>query len=270
MCTIVVLCGIHPDFPVVVAANRDEFYARATAGPEVVEAEPRIVAGRDLEHGGSWLGACATGMFVGLTNQRTFESPDPALRSRGEVVLEALRQGSLDGARRYVASLDCRKYNSFNLIYGDASAVEVAYARSDTACPEIEPLPGGVTVLTNDRLGSPDFPKALRAAELARAVTGSRWADWLEALGGLLADHQLPDEGSLADPPVHSVLNKPLLRQLQALCIHTPVYGTRSATVIAVVPGRIAHYAFADGPPCTARFVDVSHLLGASGPSYSC
>ena len=261
MCTIVVLYGIHPEFPVLVAANRDEFYARAALGPAVVEADPRILAGRDLEHGGSWLGACASGLFVGLTNQRTFEAPDPALRSRGEVVLEALRRQSLDGARRYVTSVDCRKYNPFNLIYGDATGVEVAYARSESASPEIEPLRAGVTVLTNDRVGSPDFPKALRAAELAQGVGGSSWSEWLEALRGLLADHRMPDERSLADPPAHSPFDKPLLQQLQALCIHTPVYGTRSASVIALAQGRVAHYDYADGPPCTAPFVDVSHLL---------
>jgi uncharacterized protein with NRDE domain len=182
-------------------------------------------------------------------------------------VLEALRCGTLEEVRRYVASLDPRRYNSFNLIYGDATAVEVAYARTEDSVVEVEPFSAGVTVLANDRLGSPHFPKARRAAALARSIRASSWSGWVEGLRRVLADHELPGEGELPDPPARSVMSKELVRQLGALCIHTPAYGTRSATLLGITPRRVAHYAFADGPPCTAPLEDCTHLLSAEGPS---
>lgn len=267
MCTFVVLRGVVPQLPLVVAANRDEFYDRATAGPAVVETRPLVVAGRDLEQGGSWLGAGAGGLFVGLTNQRTFTPPDRGLRSRGEVVLEALRRKTLEGVRRYVASVEPRRYNPFNLIYGDATAVEVAYARTESSALEVESLPEGVTVLANDRLGSPHFPKTRRAAELVSRIRATSWAGWAEGLQRVLADHELPGEGELPEPPAHSVYSAELLRQLGALCIHTPAYGTRSATLLAITAGQVAHYLFVDGPPCGAKREDRTHLLSPAAPS---
>ena len=94
MCTLVALHAVHPAAPLVVAANRDEFHARASVPPAVLHEVPRVVAGRDAEKGGTWLGACSSGLFVGLTNQREWAAkPRDALRSRGEVTLAALRRG---------------------------------------------------------------------------------------------------------------------------------------------------------------------------------
>jgi hypothetical protein len=79
-------------------------------------------------------------------------------------------------------------------------------------------------------------------------------------LESMLGDHELP---SLADVPppapgsLASSLSHEQLRALQALCVHTPSYGTRSATILGLAPGRVLHYRFADGPPCTTPFEDV-------------
>lgn len=264
MCTIIVLHRVASDFPLVVAANRDEFYERAASGPELLAERPRVVGGRDLERGGSWLGATETGLFVALTNQRTHAPPDRRLRSRGEVVVEALRCGSAASVRQHLDRLDARQYNPFNLIYGDARQIEVAYGRPSSAELERDQLAPGVIVLANDRLGSPDFPKTVRAAALVRAVSAARWPELLEKLGRVLGDHELPDPAALPPPPADSTLSPDLLRQLQALCIHTPAYGTRSSTVLAIEPGRVAHFAFAPGPPCTTPFEDVTQLLSAA------
>ncbi|MBW2527908.1 MAG: NRDE family protein [Deltaproteobacteria bacterium] len=261
MCTIIVLRGVVPELPLVVAANRDELYAREAEGPAVVAEVPRIVAGRDRALGGSWLGANERGIFVGLTNQRTFQPPDPERRSRGEVVLDLLRQTSVEGVRRGIARLDPGAYNPFNLVYGDAEQVEVAYVRPTAARAELERPAGAVVVLCNDRLGSPEFPKASRAAALVRAIEATGWDQWARALATVLADHALPEAEALAEPPADSVISEDLLRQLGALCIHTPTYGTCSATLLGLAPGRAVHYAYADGPPCTTRFVSCSHLL---------
>src|SRR5262245_11698807 len=111
MCTIVVLFRVHPALPVVIAANRDELYARAARGPLVLAESPRVVGGLDEVGGGTWLGVRADGAFVAVTNQRVAAAPDPRLRSRGRAVLEAL---SSPAPRDAIAALDPRAYNSGN------------------------------------------------------------------------------------------------------------------------------------------------------------
>jgi len=261
MCTIALLVRAHPAFPLIVAANRDELFERASSAPEVIGDRPRAVAGVDREKGGSWLGATAGGLFVGLTNQRTYRGPDPALRSRGHVVREALQQGSRAAMRRYLERLDPEQYNPFNLIYGDAEGVEVAYARPSAGPIEIAAVGSGIAVLCNDRLGSAEFPKARRMTALLRPLLDRPWPELVAALGEVLGDHELPDESAISPPPPDAILPLSLLRQLQALCIHTEVYGTCSSTILALGPGRVAHYLFAAGPPCRTPFREVRHLF---------
>ena len=261
MCTFVLLQRVHPDYPVVIAANRDEVYARPTAAAAVLVEEPRVVGGRDRRSGGTWLGATAAGFVAGLTNQRTWRLPDPALRSRGEVVLEALRRGSVDGVEALLAGLDPRAYNPFNLVYGDAGGLRVAYARPDRERVELDAVPDGVHVLPNDRLDAPGFAKVARARALAARAGSPR------ELGRLLGDHHRPDLAEVTPPPPGSPFDRALARELDALCVHTPAYGTRSATVLALVDGAVARYLYADGPPCRTAFADLTGLLTARRPS---
>jgi uncharacterized protein with NRDE domain len=261
MCTILLLWRSHPVHPLIVAANRDELYERRASGAEILVARPRAVGGRDLRQGGSWMGVTATGLFVGLTNQRSHRPPRPALRSRGAVVVEALRRRTVSEIRRYLESLDLRHYNAFNLVFGDADTLELAYARPEAGSLDLEPVPIGASVLCNDRLGSPEFPKAARALELGRGLADLSWAELVPALQRLLADHGLPAPEHIPEPPASSVLPRELLRQLQALCIHTPAYGTCSSTIVALEPGRVAHYLFAAGPPCRSSFEERTDLL---------
>jgi len=147
--------------------------------------------------------------------------------------------------------------NPFNLIYGDHDGVEVAYASRDGI--ERHALPPGIHVLTNDRIGSSDFPKADRARQLAEELPRTGF-DWPE-VRGVLADHALPDPTTLGDPPAGSIFTAELLQRLQAICIHTPVYGTRSATAIVADRGAVLDYRFADGAPCEAPLTSVRHLF---------
>lgn len=262
MCTIAVLHGVHPEFPVVVASNRDEAYDRPATGPEVLAREPVLVAGgRDPVGGGTWTGVTATGLFVGLTNQRSFRPPDPTRRSRGAVVLDALRTGSVAGVERYLRSLDPTEFNAFNLFYGEAGAFHVAYVRPEPATLELEALAPGIHVLANDRLGSKEFPKAGRVLALARPLAERPWPELSAGLARILADHELPPPARVPAPPPGSFLPAAAYRLLQAICIHTPTYGTRSAAIVALAPGRVAHYLASEGPPCTEPFRDFSGLL---------
>lgn len=250
MCTILAASRIRDDFPLLVAANRDEFLGRPALPPG--ELRPGLFAGVDLEKGGTWMGATRTGLFVGLTNQHTERFLPLAPRSRGEVVLGALDAGTLDGALRYLEHLNPALYSPFNLLLGDPERLFVAHSWE---APRIEPtpLPPGLHVLANDRLRSPLYPKALRAEGLAAPLLRRPWPELQPALAALLADHQRPPP--CPDPPVCDEELRPVAASLQALCVHTDRgYGTRSASLIALSPAGLAHYLFADGPPCVTPF----------------
>lgn len=261
MCTIVALRGVHPDYPLVVAANRDEFYARRATSPQVLRAAPRVLGGMDTVSRGTWMGVTPAGFFVGLTNQRTHDAPDPSRASRGPLVLEALARGTTDAVREMLDELAPGSVNPFNLLYGDAGSLEVAYVHGD-APAEITALPPGVHVLSNDRLHSPDFPKSARARALVEPHVDAPWPALRDHLRRVLADHEQPD---VVAPPPGSRFAPALLRRLGALCVHTDAYGTCSATLLALVPDAVAHYEFAAGPPCRVGFVDQSELLAARG-----
>lgn len=261
MCTIIVLNQVHPEHPVVVAANREEFFARPTRGPELLVDEPRAIGGRDLLAGGTWMGATADGLFVGLTNQRSYAGNIDGLRSRGELVVESLRAGTRAAVRSLMATTDPSQYNSFNLLYGDASGLEVAHSRRELGSIEIEVVPPGVSALSNDRIDAPDFPKVQRARALTRDLAQTPWEQLRDRLHAVLADHAQPDLESLSEPPAGSVFDREGLRHLQALCVHTPLYGTRSSTIMALEPGGVSHYLYAEGPACQSELIDVTDLL---------
>jgi uncharacterized protein with NRDE domain len=249
VCTLIALHQVHRDFALVVAANRDELYARRASGPHLLAASPSpIIGGRDEEKGGTWLGAGAGGFFVGLTNQRTVAPPPAGARSRGEVVLHALAQPSLEAAVAWLTALDTRPYSAFNLLLGNGSALYVAYARGD-APVEVAALGPGIYALPNDRLHSPDFPKIDRAALLAAPLATLPWPELVPAAQAMLADHTLP-------PAAHGDVR-------QALCVHTSIYGTVSATLLAYGAAGLAHYHHADGPPCRAPLVARPELVEA-------
>jgi uncharacterized protein with NRDE domain len=262
MCTIVLLVSAHPTFPLVVAANRDEFYTRAAEPPRVLLDGPtRAVGGRDRARSGTWMGATAAGFFAGVTNQRTGHPADTSLRSRGEVVLEALRRGDPEAVSTWLGGLDGASFNPFNLAFGRAGDVRVAYVRREDPSVTIVRLAPGVHTLANDVLGSAHFPKAGRANARAARITTGAWEPTAASLTALLADHETPPDEVLPPAPPGSLMPDVLVRRLQALCVHTPVYGTVSSTLMALEPSRVARYAYADGSPCRTNFRDVTALF---------
>ncbi|MDH3656063.1 MAG: NRDE family protein [Myxococcales bacterium] len=263
MCTIIVRHGMDDFCSTIIASNRDEFYDRAASGPRVLRVDPLVVGGRDEREGGTWFGLSRTGVFVGLTNQRTFGSRDDSLRSRGGLVVDALAEGSLEGAEQYLRSVDPAAYNEFNLIFGDGNELRAAYARRDAREIEIETLAGGVHVLCNDRLGSPEFPKAEKARARVLAVPPDTWPRMKRQLVEVLSDGSLPDPSEVPPIPPDAPFDQEVARYLQAICVKTPVYGTVSSTIAAVSPGRVEQYWFSHGPPSETSFEDVRRLTQA-------
>jgi len=256
MCTIALLIDVVAGAPLVIAANRDELYARPTKPPQILASSPRVVGGVDALSGGTWLAVRADGTFAAVTNQRALSTPPPGLRSRGLAVLDLARADDPDA---YVAALDPTAYASMNLVWGDARGAQIAYTRREDASIDRLRLPRGVHVLCNDRIKADGFPRAERFAAGVEAILarGIGWPAIVEPLHALLADHtRLPLEET---PPSH--LPPALARELTATCIHSELYGTRSSSIVALAPGRVLGYLHADGPPCTTAHVDRTDLL---------
>lgn len=262
MCTLLILRHVHPEWPLILAANRDELFERPTLGPQLLPGSPRIlVPGLDQVRGGTWMGVTDRGFFVGLTNQRGGNAQGPAPRSRGEVVLAALRAGNIEAIERYLDMLDPSGFNPFNLLYGDAQALRVAYARPGDAQVAREDVPEGIHVLPNDVLNAPELPKVERARMLAAEHVRRPWPQLSRALEEVMADHHLPEQAQLPKPPPGTDYSLALAQEFQALCIHTPYYGTRSSALLALAPGRVAHCQVSDKPPCQHSFQDLTGQL---------
>lgn len=261
MCTLIVRHDMDTWCSTLIAANRDEFYHRPATGPQLLVDAPRIVGGRDEQAGGTWLGFTDDGLFLGLTNQRSFAGRNDSLRSRGELVVEALRAGTFEGVQRHLEALDARDYNEFNLIFGDGSRACAAYGRSTSRTIELEALGRGVHVLCNDRLGSPQFPKADEARARVASIEPGSWEQMKPQLVAVLGDRSLPDPAILPEVPPGAPFDADVFRRLHAICVETPVYGTVSATLAGVSPGRVDRYAFCEGAPDEAAFEDVTALI---------
>ncbi len=262
MCTIIVRHGMDDWCATIIASNRDEFYDRPASAPGILRPDPLVVGGRDEREGGTWFGLTPDGFFAGLTNQRNFGARDDALLSRGGLVVDLLANGSLEGARRFLAGIDARSYNEFNLIFGDGANVCVAYGRGDSREVEVEPLSSGVHVLCNDRLGSAEFPKADKARGRIASIRPAPWPEVRAGLVEVLADRSLPDPAEVPALPAGAPFDLEVARHLQAIYVETPVYGTVSSTIAAVSPGRVQQYLFTEGLPSEAGFEDMIELIG--------
>ena len=149
MCLIVLSFGQHPDFPLILAANRDEFHARPTRDAHWWPDKPGVVGGRDLQAGGTWLALHKSGRFATVTNFRDAQPPSPKHLSRGHLVTRFLEGNRTP--KEYLEEIDERAYAGFNLIVGTVS--EVAYLSNRE--PGIRQLSPGTYGLSNALLDGP-------------------------------------------------------------------------------------------------------------------
>ncbi len=227
MCLILFAWRAHPRYRLVLAANRDEYYARPAEAMAWWDDAP-LLAGRDLEAGGTWLGLARGGRFAALTNVRDPAAFVAGRPSRGQLVPDWLRHaGGVDG---YLAALAARgaDYNGFNLLAGDREALWYYGNRSgEPPCA----VAAGIHGLSNHRLDTP-WPKVHRGTEgLARLL--DRDAVEPEALLELLADRTAAPDAELPDTGVGLEWE----RQLSPLFIETERYGTRCSTVLLLEAG---------------------------------
>ena len=220
MCLIAFAWRQHPALPLVVVANRDEFFARPTQSAHWWGENPDLLAGRDLQAGGTWLGLTRDGRFAALTNFRDPARMDPGARSRGHLVVEALQTADpLGWSAELAARVD--EYNPFNLLF--SAQGELFALQSEGGAPG--PVAAGVHALSNHLLDTP-WPKVTAARErLAQAL-----GDTLDppALVELLHDERPAPDAALPQTGVPQEWE----RLLSSCFIRAPGYGTRSTSVV--------------------------------------
>jgi len=224
MCLILFAYKVHPAYPLILAANRDEFYERPSTPADFWSRHPQVLAGIDLKEKGTWLGVTKGGKFAAITNYRDPASWKEAAPSRGGLVSGYLT-GSLP-AETYLKRLSARaaRYNGFNLLLGDTRDIFVYSNRGS-----LQKITPGIYGLSNRLLDTP-WPKVRRGKKLLKAALDKKGAELEEALFGLLADRRVPPDDQLPETGV----NLEWERMLSPMFIASPVYGTRSSTILLI------------------------------------
>ncbi len=245
MCTLIALHRCVPGLPLVVAANRDEFFDRPAEGPALRRAPwGTMLSPLAQRAGGTWLALSPSGVFAAVTNRRCPE-PDPTRRSRGWLVVEALAGATAAEAAERIAALPRAAYNPFNFFVADR---ETAHAFSYEDAPRRLDLAPGAHVVGNADPDSRATPKMARLCEQADKAAMQPRERVVDHLADVCRSH---DGGG--DP-------------LLDTCVHAGAYGTRSSMVLAL--GDSLHegeLGWADGAPCGAEFRDLSPLLRVLG-----
>jgi uncharacterized protein with NRDE domain len=237
------------DYPLIVAANRDEHYDRPSAAPCLLASTPKIIAGRDLRAGGTWLGVNDHGLMAGILNRRLDGQPltSTDVRSRGLLCMDVLNFESGRGSNAFIHDHRFR-YNPFTLLFADKQEAYVSY--NDDRNIITQGLEPGLHVFSSAADFDLRSAKADRAYSLFAGIgTSVKPADKnarasIEALQAILADHSL--SGSAADAG-------------DAICVHRDASGTVSSTIIYLSGSHIEMY-FCPGPPCRNSFGDASTL----------
>ena len=254
MCTLALYFRVIEDFPVIVAANRDEHYDRPSAAPHLWSTKPSVLAGKDLLAGGTWLGINEHGLLAGILNRRSNGEPDHPLvkshsRSRGLLCLDILRFKSAAAACEFI-NRHKGIYQPFTVVFVDPREAWIAYNIRQKI--ETRKLDIGLHVYSS----AADFDVRSEKIDRARVrfaaiVKGSPpncsdKADWVRALHTVLGDHTLGN-GSI-DPR-------------EAVCVHGEAAGTVSSTIIFYSQSERRFYTFnCSGPPCCEPFGEALQL----------
>jgi len=225
MCLILFSYQTHPDYSLVFAANRDEFYDRPTQALAFWDDAPRILAGRDLKSLGTWLGISLSGRFAAITNFRDPESIHEDAPSRGLLVSHFLEGNLL--ARPYLESIKSSQiqYNGFNLLVGDASGLYYYSNKGDT----IQKIRPGIHGLSNAFLDTP-WPKIQRGKAALNALLEKEKSISEQDILQMLQDRSQPLDTTLPDTGVGIEWE----RILSPLFITSEGYGTMSSSVLLI------------------------------------
>ncbi|SDH05571.1 Uncharacterized conserved protein, contains NRDE domain [Alteribacillus persepolensis] len=222
MCLIVFAHHMHEDYPLIIVANRDEFFHRP-ATPLHEWPGSSIIAGKDEEKGGTWMGVTKSGRFAAVTNVRAGKAKQ-GIRSRGEIVTGFL---DTNDPASYLETCNVHNelYDGYNVIGGDAANIYYSTNQDHNAFHHVEP---GIHGLSNARLNTP-WPKVAKAKQALRDMLAPQPEQLsFPALFDLLTDTSEANEEDLPETGV----DKDLERRLSPMFIRLPGYGTRSQTVL--------------------------------------
>jgi hypothetical protein len=255
MCILMVIHQRVQDYPIVLAANRDEYHDRVAQAPRVLQRHPVIWGGRDIRAGGTWLGVNGHGLVVGLTNRRIHpeQANDPQRRSRGLLCLDILQLRTAEEAAAYLDGTAADVYNPFNILTLDRErAYWIAYdGTAQTQC-----LTNGLYILANGNLNDVETVRIRRARHLLQRTEHTDLPTLLPFLEDVCRDHEVG------------------VQERETICMHRPRdnYGTVSSTILALGTDLCRSvYRYADGSPCTEPYREFSYLLrNTSQPKAAC
>ncbi|GIU42145.1 hypothetical protein TUM4438_08020 [Shewanella sairae] len=220
MCILFVALQTHPLFPLIICANRDEFHHRPTEAAHFWSQQASLLAGKDLEAGGTWLGVNQQGQIAGLTNIRAPELNQNDMKSRGDLVLKALGSEGID---QNWLTLHHRFYNPFNLLFGDENLLQCFDSRSQKTTQ----LSQGFHAISNGALDD-IWPKMARGTQAIEQHLSSNLSPDIDALLAIMTDNtQAPD----SELPTTGV-SLEWERHLSSIYIKHQEYGTRSTSII--------------------------------------
>lgn len=223
MCLILIAWRMHPEYPCVVAANRDEFHARPAAAAQWWADKPDILAGRDLSAGGTWLGMRRNGRLAALTNFRDAGQRRADAPSRGGLVTTILESNSSVADRLAYLRDVGSAYNGFNLIFTDGEELGVY----ESVLGQGRILGPGIYGLSNHLLDTP-WPKVQNAkSDLVSALTDL--TDEKSLLALLRDDRPAPDEQL-----PRTGVSQDWERLLSSAFVRAADYGTRCSTIVRI------------------------------------
>jgi uncharacterized protein with NRDE domain len=224
MCLILLAKDYHPEYKLILAANRDEFYHRKTEAANFWDEHPDVLAGKDMEAGGTWLGITKKGKIGMLTNYRDLRNLKEHAPSRGRLVLDYLTNGHKPDEYLDEIKPIAPKFNGFNLLVGypDQLLYFSNYGNG------VEKVPGGIVGISNHLLETP-WPKVQRGKNKLQSIIDEEKFDtehFFELLrdNTIAADEHLPDTG----------LDLERERALSSMFIKSPGYGSRCSTLIMI------------------------------------
>ena len=245
MCTLALYFKVFPGYSVVLAANRDEHYDRPSVPPSIIGGSPRIVAGRDLRAGGSWLGINEYGLLVGILNRRQHRDPvvHAAYRSRGLLCLELLRLRQVAELDQVFLDLAPADYQPFTVVCADTDRACIAYNTDQTI--ERIGLSDGLHVFSNSFEFGASSEQIDRVYQLFLKLSEDcdrqfSAGAYLNVAAKALGNHALNDD-----------LNDPR----DAVCVHGGISGTVSSSIIFFSDAeRQFQMHYCAGAPCQNPF----------------
>lgn len=228
MCTLALVWQTHPDYPLLLASNRDEFLQRPTQVASIWPENPNFIGGKDLEAGGSWLLATPKGRWAVLTNYRDGRNLAAGEISRGELVKEAVQLPLADVEPWLVANKD--KFAGYNLLWGTKEEAWYFTNAGEQANLGVQTLAAGIHTLSNANLNTPWFKTQLLKTSLQTWLNQPKDKQSLQDIFNLLANRQQADANQLPN----TYISQQMEQLLSSLHIVSKDYATRCATLLTV------------------------------------